>query len=193
MEATGVAVVTGASRGIGRAVAVPLADAGFDVIATMRDPAAGATLAEESSGRISIARLDVTQPESFEMPRGLRVLVNNGGIDDDRRPIEHARLDHWHRVFETNLFGLVSVTARAVPRLRESGGGVIANVTSSSLLPPCPFMGAYRASKAAVSAFGETLQAEVAQFGIMPSTPEHGRNAPRQADGAFDRQVDRGD
>lgn len=166
MEANGVAVVTGASRGIGRAVAVALADAGFEVIATMRDPASGASLPRETSGRLTTARLDVTDPGSFEMPKGLRVLINNAGADDDRQPIEHMDMKHWRDVFETNFFGPAALAASAIPLLRESGGGVIANVTSSSLLPPCPFMGPYRASKGALSTFGETLQAEVAQFGI---------------------------
>jgi NAD(P)-dependent dehydrogenase (short-subunit alcohol dehydrogenase family) len=166
VEPTGVAVVTGASRGIGRAVAVALADAGFDVIATMRDPNAAATLPGETSGRLTVARLDVTDPDSFEMPRDLRVLVNNAGKDGNMLPVEHLDMTHWREIFETNFFGPAALAARAVPRLRESGGGVIANVTTSALLPPAPFMGAYRASKAALSAFGETLQAEVAQFGI---------------------------
>jgi NAD(P)-dependent dehydrogenase (short-subunit alcohol dehydrogenase family) len=69
-------------------------------------------------------------------------------------------------MFETNLFGLVEVTRRALPVLRASGGGVVCNITSSSLLVPMPFFGMYRASKAAVSAYGESLQAEVAGQGI---------------------------
>ncbi len=64
------------------------------------------------------------------------------------------------------MFGLVEVTQRAVPLMRAAGGGVICNVTSSSTLAPVPFLGTYRASKAAVTAIGESLAAEVAQFGI---------------------------
>jgi NAD(P)-dependent dehydrogenase (short-subunit alcohol dehydrogenase family) len=72
----------------------------------------------------------------------------------------------WRRVFETNVFGLIEVTRRAIPVLRASGGGVICNVTSSSLLIPTPFYAVYRASKAAVSAMGESLRVELAPFGI---------------------------
>ena len=75
-------------------------------------------------------------------------------------------LDAWQRLFATNVFGLVEVTKRAVPIMRAAGGGVICNITSSSTLAPVPFLGTYRASKAAVTAIGESLAAEVAQFGI---------------------------
>ena len=64
------------------------------------------------------------------------------------------------------MFGLVETTKHAIRSMRDAGGGVICNVTSSSVLAPVPFLGAYRSSKAAVGAIGESLQAEVAQFGI---------------------------
>lgn len=162
MRAAGVALVTGASRGIGRAVAVELADRGFDVVATMRDPAAGDGL----PASIRVEQLDVTDLDRFAPPDGLRVLVNNAGVEQENLPVEETPLEHWRAEFETNVFGLVEVTRRAVPALRASGGGVVCNVTSSSLLVPMPFFAAYRASKAAVSAFGESLQAELAPHGI---------------------------
>ena len=161
MKAEGIAVVTGASRGIGRAVAVELAARGFDTVATMRDPADGADLAP-----MRVERLDVTDPESINLPAGLRVLVNNAGVESDNLPLEVMPAESWHKLFATNVFGLVEVTKRAVPIMRAAGGGVICNITSSSTLAPVPFLGTYRASKAAVTALGESLAAEVAQFGI---------------------------
>ena len=166
MEPSGTAVVTGASRGIGRATAVALAQRGFDVVATMRDPAAGARLAEAGGGRLRVERLDVNDPSSIVLPADLRVLVNNAGVEDENLPLETMPSEIWRKLFETNVFGLVEVTKHAVPLMRENGGGVICNVTSSSILAPVPFLGAYRASKAAVGAIGESLQAEVGQFGI---------------------------
>lgn len=166
MEAEGTAVVTGASRGIGRAVAIELAARGFDTIATMRDPADGAGLVKLGSGRIEVARLDVTDPATIALPDGLRVLVNNAGVESANQPLEHMPLESWQRLFATNVFGVVEVSKRAVPIMRATGGGVICNVTSSSTLAPVPFLGTYRASKAAVTALGESLAAEVAQFGI---------------------------
>jgi NAD(P)-dependent dehydrogenase (short-subunit alcohol dehydrogenase family) len=168
MDATGVAVVTGAGRGIGRAVAVELARRGFDVVATMRDPADGAGLAAEvgEAGRIRVDRIDVNDASTMNMPDGLRVLVNNAGVESDNLPLEVMPAEAWRAIFETNVFGLVEVTKHAIPLMRDAGGGVICNVTSSSLLAPVPFLGAYRSSKAAVSAIGESLAAEVAKFGI---------------------------
>jgi len=166
VDVDGVALVTGASRGIGRAVALELAARGFDTVASMRDVADGAGLAEAANGRLRVERLDVTDAMSISMPDNLRVIVNNAGVESDNLPLEVMPVDFWRTIFETNVVGLVAATRAAIPKLRQAGGGVICNVTSSSLLAPVPFLGAYRASKAAVSAIGESLQAEVAQFGI---------------------------
>jgi NAD(P)-dependent dehydrogenase (short-subunit alcohol dehydrogenase family) len=166
MRAEGAAVVTGASRGIGRAVALELASRGFDVVATMRDPVAGSSLPDEATGHLRVARLDVTAPGTFRMPDHLRVLVNNAAVERPHLPFEETPLDEWRAMFETNVFGLVETTRLAIPVLRANGGGVICNVTSSSILAPVPFYALYRASKAAVSAIGETLRAELAPFGI---------------------------
>ena len=169
MDAGGTAVVTGASRGIGRAIACELAARGFDVVATMRDPAAGAALADEvaaAGGSLVVERLDVTDPDEFTMPADLRVLVNNAGVEAPHPSFERTPMDLWRTMFETNVFGLIDVTRRAIPALRANGGGVLCNVTSSSLFAPVPFYAPYRASKAAVSVLGESLRTELAPFGI---------------------------
>ena len=166
MEINGSALVTGASRGIGRAVALELARRGFDTVATMRDPDAGSGMAKMADGRLEVRRLDVTDPATFDLPDDLRVLVNNAGIDTEYLPVEHANIGDWRRMFETNVFGTVALTSAAIPALRENRPSVVCNVTSSSILAPVPFFSAYRASKAAVSAFGDSLRVEVARFGI---------------------------
>jgi NAD(P)-dependent dehydrogenase (short-subunit alcohol dehydrogenase family) len=165
MQPDGIAVVTGASRGIGRAVALELATRGFDVVATMRNPAAGGELVDEAhtaGGRLRVENLDVTRPEAIDLPDDLRVLVNNAGVERENLPLEETRLELWRDMFETNVFGLVEVTRRAIPKMRAAGGGVICNMGSSSILAPVPFYAAYRASKAAVSALSMTLRAELA-------------------------------
>ena len=163
----GTALVTGAGRGLGRAIALELARRGHDVVAGVRDPRAADFAADATgSGRVRVATLDVTRPDAIEIPDGLRLLVNNAGVDRAYLPIEHADDALWREMFETNLFGLLAVTRRAIPVLRASGGGVICNVTSASLFTAVPFYAAYRASKAAVSALGESLRVELAPFGI---------------------------
>jgi NAD(P)-dependent dehydrogenase (short-subunit alcohol dehydrogenase family) len=166
MDIGGSALVTGASRGIGRAVALELAQRGFDTVATMRDPDAARWPTEPLPGRLSAARLDVTDPETYRLPGDLRVLVNNAGLDGDGLPVEHADLAAWRSVFETNVFGVVGLTSAAIPTLRANGPSVICSITSSSILAAVPFYATYRASKAAVSAFNDSLRVEVAPFGI---------------------------
>ncbi len=166
MDIDGSALVTGASRGIGRAIALELANRGFDTVATMRDTAAGAGMEGETAGRLSIRRLDVTDPSTFDVPNDLRVLVNNAGIDTDYLPVEFANIDDWRRMFETNVFGVVALTAAAIPMLRVNRPSVVCTITSSSIIAAVPFYSAYRASKAAVSAFCDSLRVEVAPFGI---------------------------
>jgi NAD(P)-dependent dehydrogenase (short-subunit alcohol dehydrogenase family) len=166
MDIQGSALVTGASRGIGRAVALELARRGFDTVATMRDPAAGSGMAEEAAGRLQVLRLDVTDPSTFELPDDLSVLVNNAGVDTPYLPIEHADIGDWRRMFETNVFGTVALTSAAIPVLRGNRPSVVCTITSSSIIAAVPFYSAYRASKAAVSAFCDSLRVEVAPFGI---------------------------
>jgi NAD(P)-dependent dehydrogenase (short-subunit alcohol dehydrogenase family) len=115
---------------------------------------------------VDIARLDVTDEASIVLPDSLRILVNNAGVDGENLSLEDTPLEEWRRQFETNLFGLVEVTRRAVPLMRAAGGGVIVNFTSSSVLAPMPFYSVYRATKAAVQAMSESLRTEVAPFGI---------------------------
>jgi len=165
MKTEGIAAVTGASRGIGRAVALELARRGFEVVATMRDPATGAGLADEAAdtgGRLRVAALDVTRSETIRLPEGLRVLVNNAGTEREHLPVEETPVELWRDLFETNVFGLVEVTRRAIPLLRAAGGGVICNIGSSSILAPVPFYAAYRATKSAVSSLSMSLRAELA-------------------------------
>ena len=170
MNPEGVALVTGASRGLGRAIAIELARRGFRVWAGMRNTGAGAGLAAElgdAAGTIEAVSLDVEALATFRMPETLRVLVNNAGTETAYLPVEHATPDQWRSVFETNVFGLAELTRLALPALRAGGpGGVVCNVTSASLLFPMPFYSVYRASKAAVAALGESLRAELAPLDL---------------------------
>jgi NAD(P)-dependent dehydrogenase (short-subunit alcohol dehydrogenase family) len=164
----GSALVTGASRGIGRAVALELARRGLAVVATMRDPKDGAALPDEAraeGGQVRVAALDLDRPGEMDVPDDLTVLVNNAGTRGANLPVENTPMEEWRAVFETNVFGTIDVTRQAIPALRHNGG-VICNVTTSSLLTPLPFFGSYRASKAAISALSETMRVELAPIGI---------------------------
>jgi len=157
----GRALVTGASRGIGRAVAVELAQRGFDVVAAMRNPLDGADLEG-----LEVVRLDVCDASTYSIPDDLRVLVNNAGADGDHVPVEHADVDAWRSIFDTNVFGTLQLTKAAIPALRTNAPSVIATVTSSSILMPVPFYAAYRASKAAASAMCDSMRTELAPHGV---------------------------
>jgi NAD(P)-dependent dehydrogenase (short-subunit alcohol dehydrogenase family) len=161
MEPGGSALVTGASRGIGRAIALDLAARGFDVVATMRDPSGF-----EGSGNMTVRRLDVTDVSTIAVPDDLRVLVNNAGFQDAYYPVETVPLERLRALLETNVVGQVAVMQAAVPVMRRRGEGVICTVTSSAVLLASPFFAAYRASKAAISAICESLYVELRPFGI---------------------------
>ena len=128
----------------------------------MRDPSAPHHL----PATIEVRRIDVTDPSTIDLPGGLTVLVNNAGADCENLSLEDTPLDVWRRLFDTNVLGLVAVTQAAIPVLRASGGGVIVNLTSASIVVPMPFFTVYGASKAAVSALGESLRGELADQGI---------------------------
>ena len=163
MDAGGLALVTGASRGLGRAIALELACRGFDVIAGVRDPTV--SLVAEGPGRLTVQRLDVTDLGGYTPPPDLRVLVNNAGYRGPYLAIEGTGLDEWRRTFETNLFGVAELTRRSLPALRATRG-VICNVASTGAFFPSPFYSVYRASKAALGVLDETLAIEVAPFGV---------------------------
>jgi NAD(P)-dependent dehydrogenase (short-subunit alcohol dehydrogenase family) len=169
MRAEGIAWITGASRGIGRARALVLARRGVEGVASMRRPADGAALAGEAAReglRLRVEALDVRRPQDWEPPAGLRVLVNNAGLEGPQLPVEHTPEATWREIFETNVFGPIELIRRAIPALRASGGGVVCNLGTASQLVPMPLFAPYRASKAAVSTLGESLRTELAPFGI---------------------------
>lgn len=155
------ALVTGAGRGIGRAVALELAARGWDVIAGVRVPET-----VDLPGTVKVARLDVDDPDGSVIPERLGLLVNNAGVDTDNLPVEAVPAEEWRRVFSTNVFGPAELVRLALPALRAGAPSVICNLTSAGLAVPMPFFGVYRASKAALSALSETLAVELAPMGV---------------------------
>ena len=180
----GAVLVTGASSGLGLAVATHLAANGLNVYASVRD-AAGREQLESASAKlrvpISIVSFDITDArsvhaavESIAVKAGaISTLVNNAGIalsgcfeDCDDAQVRH--------VFETNVFGTMAVTRAVLPHMRKAGRGRIVIITSVAGLLGCFGTAAYCASKFALEGFGESLAQEMAPLGIHVSLIEPG-------------------
>ncbi len=167
-------LITGASSGYGLETARHFHSQGWRVIATMRRPQPEILPA---SDRIVVLPLDVTDRASIdaclEAAGPVDVLVNNAGIGMvgafEASPMEHVR-----RLFATNTLGVMEMTHAALPKLRQQGGGVIVNVTSSVTLGSFPLAAAYTATKTAIEGFSGSLALEVATFGIRVKLVEPG-------------------
>lgn len=163
-----IALVTGASSGIGKATSVALVEAGFDVIGTSRN-----TSGITDRDGVTFLDLDVTSDESvssavqqvIERFGRLDVLVNNAGVGVAGAAEELSVAQH-QSVFDINVIGLVRVTKAVLPHMREQGQGRIVNVSSVLGFIPAPFMAAYAASKHAVEGYSESLDHEVREYGV---------------------------
>lgn len=172
------ALVTGASRGIGRATALHLASLGWEVLAGARDVAdLDALIAQAPAGRITAVALDVTDAAHLQaldaaLPTRVDALVNNAGIAVGG-PIEALPLDELRRQLEVNVVGQVAVTQTLIPRLRGSRGRIVF-VSSISGRVSVPMTGAYNASKYALEALADALRLELRTWGIKVSLVEPG-------------------
>ncbi|MHC5019609.1 MAG: 3-oxoacyl-[acyl-carrier-protein] reductase [Planctomycetota bacterium] len=170
-----VAIVTGASRGIGLAIAEGLAEAGADVVcvATRAESAGKAAAAVEAKGRKAKAvGVDVSDPEAtdaiFEAAKelgGCHILVNNAGITRDNLLVR-MKPEDWDRVMEVNLRGAFLTTKAAVRPMMKAKFGRIINISSVSGLSGNAGQANYSASKAGLIAFTKTVAKEVASRGI---------------------------
>ncbi|MBK6685700.1 MAG: oxidoreductase [Deltaproteobacteria bacterium] len=163
-----VAIVTGASSGIGEATAERLAKAGYQVYGTSRR-------GKQTSARpFQMLSLDVTSDKSIEaaVQEVLRVdgridlLVNNAGFSIAPAAAEESSMDQTRAIFETNFFGLVQMTRAVLPQMRRQGSGRIINIGSVLGLLPAPYMALYSATKHAVEGYSESLDHELRTSGI---------------------------
>jgi len=163
-----IALITGASSGIGKAIAQAFLAQGYIVYATARQPEALVDLPG-----IRPLALDVTQEQSMVQAihqiaseqSSIDVLVNNAGFGLNG-PVEELSLADVRREFETNVFGLVRMTQLVVPLMRANHSGRIINIGSIGGTFTAPGAGAYHASKYAVEAFTDALRYELRPFGI---------------------------
>ena len=179
--AHGAVVVTGASSGIGRAIALRLDRAGMQVFAGVRKEQDGEALRNESP-RIRPLLIDVTDAETLaEAVRtvtaevgeaGLAGLVNNAGIAGGS-PTEFQRIDELRRMLEVNVVGMVATTQAFLPLIRKGRGRVVC-IGSIGGRFATPFLAAYSMSKAAVSALCDSLRGELRPWGIRVSLVEPG-------------------
>lgn len=169
-----IALVTGASSGIGEATAARLAKAGYKVYGTSRRGA--------RSGRHSfeMLSLDVTSDASVEAAIGtlmklegrIDLLVNNAGFSVAPAGAEESSLDQARAIFDTNFFGIVRMTRAVVPHMRRQGSGRIVNIGSVFGFVPMPYGALYAATKHAVEGYSESLDHELRTRGIRVSVIE---------------------
>lgn len=167
------ALVTGAGRGIGQAVAQEVAAAGARVVAADLDHAAATATATALDGQAQALHLDVTSPESVENAFAelekagisIDVLVNVAGVLTVS-PVASLAIEDWDRVMNVNARGVFLVCRAALPGMIDAGNGAIINISSVSGKTGEPTLAHYSASKFAVIGFTQSLAKEVAQFGI---------------------------
>lgn len=176
MTAQPVALVTGASSGIGRAIASRLAGAGYRVFGTSRSPARATPLPGVTFLPLDVAdqvSADACVGEVGDQAGRLDLLVNNAGIAV-MGAVEEVPMTLVQQQFEANFFGVVRVTRAALPILRRQRSGTIINISSVVGFVPMPFGGFYSASKFALEGLTESLRAEVAALGIKVAMVEPG-------------------
>lgn len=177
MDEKKVAIVTGASRGIGRATALELAKAGYYVVINYNasEAAAGETLGQvqAAGGSGEICKFDVADAEAVkqalakivEAHKRIDVLVNNAGVTADGLFMMMGE-DEWHRVIDTTLNGFYHVTKPVLREMIRKKRGAIVSVSSVSAMNPNRGQANYAAAKAGINAATSSVAKEVARFGI---------------------------
>jgi NAD(P)-dependent dehydrogenase (short-subunit alcohol dehydrogenase family) len=168
VETARVALVTGASSGIGEAAAHALLAAGFTVYGTSRRTVAG-----EERGGVVFLPLDVTDDQSVAgavrkvlgRTGRIDVLVNNAGLGI-AGAAEESSIEQARALFDTNLFGSIRMTRAVLPQMRAQGSGRIINISSVLGLVPAPFGALYAATKHAMEGYSESLDHEVREHGV---------------------------
>jgi len=169
-----IALVTGASSGIGKATAERLATAGYTVYGTSRR---GAQTGQQA---FAMLPLDVTSDESVEaavnevlrLEGRIDLLVNNAGFGVAPAGAEESSIDQARSIFDTNFFGVVRMTRAVVPYMRKQGGGRIINIGSVLGFLPMPYGALYAATKHAIEGYSESLDHELRTRGIRVSVIE---------------------
>lgn len=171
---TKIALVTGASSGIGEATAKRLAKAGYKVYGTSRRGA------QAGQRTFEMLPLDVTSEESVEaavkevlrLHGRIDLLVNNAGFGVAPAAAEESSIGQARAIFDTNFFGIIRMTRAVLPHMRQQGSGRIINIGSVLGFLPMPYMALYSATKHAVEGYSESLDHELRTMGIRVSVIE---------------------
>ncbi|MEW2145195.1 oxidoreductase [Micromonospora vinacea] len=174
-------LITGCSRGLGRALAEAVLADGDHLVATARNPAQLDDLIDRHGDQVRAVALDVTDPAAARAAvrtavdtfGRLDILVNNAGYADVAA-IEDMSEDDFRAQIEANFFGVVNLTRAALPVMREQGRGHIVQISSVGSRVASTGLGAYQAAKWAVSGFSAVLATEVGAFGIRVTSVEPG-------------------
>ncbi|MFZ4698998.1 MAG: SDR family NAD(P)-dependent oxidoreductase [Candidatus Methylumidiphilus sp.] len=187
-----VALVTGASKGIGRAIALGFAEVGASVCLVARTGGEldGLVAAAPEGSKLIAAQADVTEADSLQRAfgrcaeafGGLDILVVNAGISTEPRTVEGSDPDSWRQTLETNLFGAYLTAKAAIPHLRQRGGGHIIVLGSGMGHRGMKGSSAYSCSKAGLSMLVKVLAEELREHGInvnelIPGPVDTGLNA----------------
>ncbi len=174
-----VALITGASTGIGRATALRLAGNGWTVLAGVRDREAGEKLVQAApGGSLRALTLDVTDAAQIaaaaaDLPgAGLDALINNAGIGIGG-PLELISGEDLRQQFDVNVFAQIAVTQAMLPALRRAGGRIVF-ISSIGGRVAMAFTAPYAASKHAIEAFGDALRVELRSSGVQVALIEPG-------------------
>ena len=182
-------LVTGAGRGLGRALVLAALDAGHAVHATVRDTG---TCDLPSHERLTIGTLDVRDRDAAraavagatEQHGGVAVLVNNAGYGLIGA-IEEVTEDDARAIVDTHLFGALWLTQAVLPGMRARGSGHVVQISTVGAVGTMPTLGLYNASKWGLEGFSEALAAEVARFGIRVTMVEPGQLDTRWGTGGM--------
>jgi 3-oxoacyl-[acyl-carrier protein] reductase len=173
-----VALITGASRGIGKAIAHSLAMSGSQVIITSRgenDLVNTAKDIESKGGKVLAISADVTKNDEIENLikmitkkfNSIDILVNNAGGVHDFLPFETLKDNDWLEMFELNFFSAVRITRAVIPFMQKNKNGRIINISSESGTQPDAFIPHYNAAKAALNNFTKSLSKTYGKDGIL--------------------------
>ena len=169
-----VALVTGASSGIGEATAQRLSQAGYKVYGTSRRGG------QKGQQLFEMLPLDVTNDESVEaavqkliqLEGRIDILVNNAGFGVAPAGAEESSIEQARLIFDTNFFGIVRMTRAVLPHMRRQGSGRIINIGSVLGFLPMPYGALYAATKHAIEGYSESLDHELRTRGIRVSVIE---------------------